>query len=590
MINLKFNKLMVEGFQSIGKTNINFKNLGTCFIKGINNYDSKTKSNGSGKSSLLLSLYWCLFDKTPAGVTNNVVNKFYDNGCCVELELLVDDVSYTIRRSINHKIYKTDVVILKEHEDISGRIKSDSNKLIKDIIHIDEEIFSQMIFLSQGFNNRFAIYTPKARKELLESMYNINEKLDEFVNKLKFIENNINQILSTNNKKSIQLSTKMQMTQKSIDVNEETISTLKNKLNELVLKNYDFDVNEKLLNELKNKSKELDDKILNINNKIHEQNISINTLDIEVQNIINEINTFNIEINKFSNSKICPTCGTILEDYSKNEHIQKHIADLKSKIINLSENYKNKEIDLNKCLEIKNKLLHKQNKFKQDKNNIDNELKNKSLLYEQKIKKDVEIKNYKDKIVEEEKNLNNSIMELRLLNAEFINVGTELEVNNNKLNIIQHCIRLANNQFKAYLLGNIISLLNNKLEELSTSLFENEIIKINNDNKLDIMLGDKLYEQLSGGEKTKIDIAIIIAQRYLAQQMNSISSNILITDEIFDGLDDTSFGILLDILSNEVQDVESIFIISHRDVNEIPFDNSITVVKNKNQVSDVIMN
>lgn len=40
MINLKFNSLKLEGFQSIGKAELNFTNLGTCFIKGINNYDT----------------------------------------------------------------------------------------------------------------------------------------------------------------------------------------------------------------------------------------------------------------------------------------------------------------------------------------------------------------------------------------------------------------------------------------------------------------------------------------------------------------------------------------------------------------------
>ena len=152
---------------------------------------------------------------------------------------------------------------------------------------------------------------------------------------------------------------------------------------------------------------------------------------------------------------------------------------------------------------------------------------------------------------------------------------------------MQHSIRLANNQFKSYLLENIVNLLNKKLSELSVSLFENEVIRIDGDNKLDIYIGDKTYEQCSGGEQRRVDVAIIIAQRFLAQQMNAISANILILDEVFDGLDDTSFGIVLDLLSDEIQDVESTFIISHRDIKEIPFDKIITVTKNENQISDI---
>ena len=95
---------------------------------------------------------------------------------------------------------------------------------------------------------------------------------------------------------------------------------------------------------------------------------------------------------------------------------------------------------------------------------------------------------------------------------------------------------MSGNQFKAYLLEDIINQLNIELEELSKSLFDNRIIKISCDNKLDILLDDKYYEQLSGGEQRKCDIGLIIAQRKLAQKMKSVSSNILIMDDIFDAL------------------------------------------------------
>ena len=128
MINLKFKSLEVEGFQSIGKASINFDNLGTCLIIGKNNSDSKVRSNGSGKSSLIISLIWCLFGSTPNGIKNEVVNTFYKNGCSVFVDFDVDNVNYKIRRSIKHKEYKTGLIILKNDEDISAKNKKDSNQ------------------------------------------------------------------------------------------------------------------------------------------------------------------------------------------------------------------------------------------------------------------------------------------------------------------------------------------------------------------------------------------------------------------------------------------------------------------------------
>ena len=588
MINLKFNSINIEGFQSIGQASIAFNNLGTCFIKGINNYDSKTKSNGSGKSSLLLSLYWCLFDKTPAGITNNVANKFYKNGCCVELNLNVDDVNYIIRRSINHNKYKTNLTILKDSEDISGRNKSDSNKLIKELIKIDEDIFSQMIFLSQGFNNRFAIYPPKARKELLESIYGVNDRLDKFVIKLKGKESTINSEIQLLNGKQIELKTKISLNEESLAKNDNSIKLLEYKINELVSSK--SNITKEKLDELQDKINSLTIKKDALNKECLSKQLKLKEVDKDISFENNEIFNYKSEITKFKGNKICPTCGTILEDYSKNEHMQNHILELNTQIKKLEDSLDkhmmSKNLLQSELTEINSKLSSMQNKL----DNFISNFNNKKVLYEKEIKKDTEITGYKNQI----DTLMNEHKQLSLINDECKN---ELDIINNKLinksndlSIIQHSIRLANNQFKSYLLQNIINLLNEKLKELSESLFENEIIEINGDSKLDIILGDKIYEQLSGGEKTKIDIAIIIAQRHLAQQMNSISSNILVTDEIFDGLDDTSFGIILDILYNEIEDVESTFIISHRDIHEIPFDHCITVTKNKDQVSEVIIN
>lgn len=588
MINIKFLELNVEGFQSIGEAHLNFNNLGTCFIKGVNKYDNRTKSNGSGKSSLLMSLFWCIFGKTPTGIGNDVVNKFYKNGCNVELSFKLDDVLYMIRRSQNHNKYKTNLTILKDSEDISGRNKTDSEKIIKDLFNIDEDIFSQMIYLSQGFNNRFAIYSPKVRKDLLETMYGVNENLNDFVLKLKEKESLKNIEIQSLNSKLIELQTRVQLIKTDMTKNIQDIDFLKQKIEKL--ENMKCGITKEFLDELKEKIDSLKCKIDKISEKHNNKKIELTNLykDIDIEQ--NKISEYNNEIVRLKTNKVCPTCGTILEDNSKNEHIQNHISEIKDSI-NKSQQflskYKEKKDDLVKDIEeLKNKLMLINKKFI----DLDNEYKNNLQLYEQEIKKDTEIKSYNEQIENINMIYESHNKEINELETQNNKVNNTVKNNQKELEVIQHSIRLANNQFKSYLLQNIISLLNNKLLELSSSLFENEIISITGDNKLDIYVGEKTYEQCSGGEQRKVDIAIIIAQRFLAQQMNSVSSNILICDEIFDGLDDMSFTIVLDLLSDEMQDVESNFIISHRDIKEIPFDNIITVTKHENQISDVIIN
>ena len=585
MINLQFLEIYIQGFQSIGSASIDFDNLGTCYIRGINNYDSKTKSNGSGKSSLMSSLHWVLFGKTPAGIGNDVVNKFSDTGCCVELAFKVDGVKYVIRRSQNHHKFKTNLVILKESEDISGRNKSDSEKVIREIIKIDEEVFSQMIFLSQGFANRFAIYTPKARKELLESLYSINERLDDFISGLKIKESTIKNDIDDKSRKILELNTKNQMIQNVINTNIDNINNTDVLVNQLMstksnITKEDIDSIQKHLDDLSSQVDKINEKYTVQYNK---------TLDINRQliDLSSQKQKLEQEIKGFSNNKICPTCGTLLEDYEHNEHIQNHILELTKEIENITVQINSLHKEYDEQNDIAVKMSNKLSNIRRNRDNVKFELSEKNSEYQKELQKDTQIKAYRDKIVEYNQNINNAQDSIIANESELTNLS-EIKTNKEKdLEIMQHSIRLANNQFKSYLLENIVNLLNKKLSELSVSLFENEVIRIDGDNKLDIYIGDKTYEQCSGGEQRRVDVAIIIAQRFLAQQMNAISANILILDEVFDGLDDTSFGIVLDLLSDEIQDVESTFIISHRDIKEIPFDKIITVTKNENQISDI---
>ena len=588
MINLKFLNINIEGFQSIGDAFIDFTNLGTCFIKGINNYDDKTKSNGSGKSSLMMSIPWCIFGKTPTGMSNNIVNKFSDKGCCVELSINIDGTNYIIRRSQNHYKYKTSLTILKDSEDISGRNKSDSDKVIKDIIKLDEDIFSQMIFLSQGFANRFAVYTPKARKELLESLYNVDERLEKFVNNLKLKELTTKTDIDNCYKSILTLKTKNEMLENTISSNNLNISQTNTQI--INLQNTKSNISKNDIDNLQLTYDELNTQIEKITEKYTIQCSKVNTIKRTLNELISQKSTYEQEINNFSNNKICPTCGTILENYEKNEHIQKHVSELKDKVLNTNNKIEMLKKEYTEANDICTKMNQKLSVIKNNRDSIKSELAIKSNEYQKELQKDIQIKSLQDKIIEYTNNIDLAKKEISTNNETLSNLNKVNDVENKKLEIIQHSIRLANNQFKSYLLENIIKMLNNKLNELSLSLFENETININGDSKLDIILGDKIYEQLSGGEQRKVDIAIIIAQRFLAQQMNSISSNILILDEIFDGCDDTSFGIIMDLLSDEIQDVESTFIISHRDINEIPFDKIITVTKEKDQISHIDFN
>ena len=90
------------------------------------------------------------------------------------------------------------------------------------------------------------------------------------------------------------------------------------------------------------------------------------------------------------------------------------------------------------------------------------------------------------------------------------------------------------------------------------------------------------YDSFSEGEKSRIDIALLLTWRSIAKLKNSVDTNLLIHDEIFDGsLDQTGTSDLGWILRN-FDDNTNIFVISHKEQMDGKYERTITAVKEKN--------
>ena len=68
----------------------------------------------------------------------------------------------------------------------------------------------------------------------------------------------------------------------------------------------------------------------------------------------------------------------------------------------------------------------------------------------------------------------------------------------------------------------------------------------------------------------------------------NFSSNILVVDELFDNLDSIGCERVLNLLSNKLNDVESVYIITHHSSIPIPSDHIITVSKNAEGISTIL--
>ena len=185
-MNIKFKSIDIYGFRSLNKVSVSLDNQGIVIVKGINEYEDKATSNGSGKSSIFEALIYAIFEETSSG-EKDVENRILKDGYSIDLKFDIDNDHYRIFRQC--KKDKSTVSFYKNEEDISARNKTDTNKLIQNILNINKNIFLDSIFLSQNAVTNLASLSPTARKERLEILTNTDQIIEEFKEKIKERQN-----------------------------------------------------------------------------------------------------------------------------------------------------------------------------------------------------------------------------------------------------------------------------------------------------------------------------------------------------------------------------------------------------------------
>lgn len=642
-MNIKFEELDIEGFRSIDRISLNLSDQGIVIVKGINNYEDLASSNGSGKSSVFEAIIYALFEETSSG-DRDIENRILGQGCSVVLKFSIDDVSYKIiRQSKKGKgtvvLYRNDEDISARNKSDTNKliisILGINKAIFLDSIFLSQNAVTNLPSLSPtARKERLEILTNtdnainnfktflKEKQTIYESKHvscqleinKINgkeESLQQQKDKLQAQINDIKIQIEERNKLGNIEDLDKQIQEYNIEINN-----INNQIPEL---DNQIEMISKSINELKNEQKVYEEKRVNKDQELQNQRDKCNDLQKEitrVENIISynniDIDRINKEIEEIKNSDTCPTCGRKYDNVNE-EHIQKVIEDkneeikeFENKNIENNSYMKNLQLELDKEIEI-GKNLKKEfenlNSLYNDKNeqvseqqtNLINTNNQKTQLLNSiqniqvqidainKQKDDIlkiEIPNskqYEDMVQDIDKQLN----DLNKLKEDKNNELNELD---NYINAIKHCIQLVTKDFRTFLLKNSLSYLNKILKDYSSQLFSNEsdLIYISeNDNKLDIMLGNATYESLSGGEKTRVNIALLLAQKSLANMIGNISCNIIILDEILGYCDALAENNVINLITKELESLETIYMISHKEI-PIGYDTELIVEKNAN--------
>lgn len=585
-----FNTLKIKNFLSVGEEvlELDFKS-GINLITGTNT-DNNTR-NGVGKSSIIESIYWCLFGKTIRDIKNEkIIHNQQKKGCAVELSfnLKKDDLTqhkYTIIRSLG----PSKIEILKDDKDITLSTIPSNDKEIEKIIGATPELFNNAIIMTADNTLPFMAQKKIDKRKFIEGILNLNIftemllKARSDFNETKK-ENDILCNSFVNEQKNLE--TFEYHIQKNIEKKNNKISSLENdivRINEQICSyqetNTPIEDIVKKIETTEEKIKKLESALENLDKTfIEDKEVQIQ-IKTKRQNLIDDIKKLK------DKKEFCPTCNRKFEDHD-GELIKSKIGEIEDQIKELETDYNeiSKEVDTktNKKTEIKtfiSSLKDKNRKLLIDKGTQE--------LKDQKIKdlsskiKDIEkqindIKNEKDETADEIEKIKNNIKTLE----------DKLTLAKKNLAILDEVkFVLSEEGVKTYIIKKLLTVFNQKLNyylKLLDAPCTCEFDEFFDEKILNIEGKECSYFNFSGGERKRIDVATLFTFQDVLRTYTGNSYSLSMYDELFDSaIDESGIDKIVEILKRRIEEnQEMIYVVSHNKTSiKNNFDDIITLKK-----------
>ena len=578
-MNIRFNSVILDGFMSFDHEEIELSELGIVMIKGKNEYEPLANSNGSGKSAISEAILWSITGYTSRGA-NDVANSILNRGVYVTIDMNIDENHYIITRAKNHSDYGSNLIIIRNGEDISGNTLTKSKKILEDELgnSLDYDTLTSIIVLSQGLPGRLSTLKPASRKSRLEELSNTDSYVDDLRSRVSNALSTLNSERSSLSTEITQCRTQITASEFNIETNRSKILAIQDKTDRLIdedtAKLYETEVIPQLNREVTN----LNEEIYNIRNRISLLGSQKLELDREFEKgrIANQG-----YLDQYSSLQlaVCPLCKQPIQNQ----------GDLDALRIQIEENISSNKIRLGEIL--------------QQQSNIDSELKqlNADLALKSedlKSKSDelaicnsqlADYRSYSSSTTLLEESIKSEESKIQESQKRLSSLSEQVDAVDRQIAIANYYNNQLSRKFRSFLLEGVINYMNHKSIEYSPYLFEkqgNVSLEIDGNN-INIYLGNRRFEDLSGGEGRRVDIILQLIQRDLARNESGFSSNILVLDEILDNLDAIGADSVIRLLEYKSPDIDSMLIVSHKQDITIPSDRVIKVVKSKDQLSHI---
>ena len=560
-----FEKIRWKNFLSTGNqfTEISFTSYATNLIIG---------TNGAGKSTMLDALTFSLFGKPFRKINKpQLLNSVNEKDCSVEVEFRIGNVEWKVIRGIKPNVFEIYRDGTKLNE--SAAALDQQKWLEQNVLKMNYKSFTQIVILGSSTFVPFMQLTTANRREVIEDLLDIrifssmNSLMKE---KIRSIKEEI-KVLTL---KKESLIDKVQMQENFIEELEtrgkENIKQKEFKIGELLVEENNW------MGDNEEKNREL----VGLQGKLERYTGAtekLRTLGNLKGKISNKVSTITKEHKFFTQNTVCPTCDQAIEETFRINRIK----DAQDKAKELQSGYKELEEAINNEEERERQFLFLSKEITSLTHGISKN--NTQIAGCQRQVRDLE-----SEIQRITDNLANRNIEHEKLTSFKENLKTtydELAQNKDTINYYDFSYSLLKDGgVKTKIIKKYLPLINqqvNKYLQLMDFYINFSLDEEFNETVQSPIHEDFSYASFSEGEKMRIDLALLFTWREVARMKNSVNTNLLIMDEVFDSsLDGFGTEEFLKIIKYVVKDA-NIFVISHKESLHDRFDNVIKFDKVK---------
>jgi DNA repair exonuclease SbcCD ATPase subunit len=560
-----FEKIRWKNFLSTGNqfTEIDFKENSTTLIIG---------TNGAGKSTVLDALTFSLFGKPFRKINKpQLINSVNEKDCKVEVEFSIGDTNWKVVRGIKpaiFEIWRNGAAL-----DQSAAALDQQKWLEQNVLKMNYKSFTQIVILGSSTFVPFMQLSAANRREVIEDLLDIKI----FSSMSNLIKEKIRSI-----KEDVKiLELKKETLKDKVQMQKDFIEELENRGNANINTNKQKITN--LDEEIGNYIKENESSEDPLRALIREQDAitgyteKLRKLGNLKGKISQKVSTITKEHKFFTENTVCPTCTQSIDE----EFRINRIKDAQDKAKELQSGYK----ELEEAIKEEEERERQFNTLTKEISKLTNGISQNNIKINGLRR---QIRNLESEIQTLTENLANRNSEHEKLESFKDNLKTtydELASKKDTINYYDFSYSLLKDGgVKSKIIKKYLPLINQQVNRYLQMMdfYINFILDEEfNETVQSPIHEDFSYASFSEGEKMRIDLALLFTWREVARFKNSVNTNLLIMDEVFDSsLDGFGTEEFLKIIRYVIKDA-NIFVISHKTGLEDKFESVIKFEKVK---------